>query len=511
MNFKDMAVPQSVSALFSAYASFATTMMLIRSLTNELLPAKLISFSSIFVYFFGSISSQTKLVIEENSGFAMNEVFQAAEFYLRTKISPSIDTLKVTKTPRQKKVTLSIDKDQEIIDYFENIRLQWRFLCSVDERNGGGSREKRQFELSFPKKFRDRIVDFYLPYVLRRAKEIKEENKVVKIFSQECQYDDDSGGNWGSVNLEHPATFDTLAMDPELKQSIIEDLDRFVRRKDFYKKVGKAWKRGYLLYGPPGTGKSSLIAAMANYLKFDIYDLDLTNMYSNSDLRRVLLATTNRSILVIEDIDCSVQIQNRQSEEHFDQSSSKFTLSGMLNFIDGLWSSCGDERIIIFTTNNKHRLDPALLRAGRMDMHINMSYCSREGLRVLVSNYLGGEATKHSTYGEIEELIGEMEVAPAEIAEELMKGEETEAVLGGLVGFLKRKREEERKEKEEKKEEKGEEEEKVEEEEEEGDKIVEEEEATKKTNWELRNRVRRTGYGYRGRGRGRGFTRRIPM
>lgn len=184
----------------------------------------------------------------------------------------------------------------------------------------------------------------------------------------------------------------------------------------------------------------------------------------------------------------------------------------MLNFIDGLWSSCGDERIIIFTTNNKHRLDPALLRAGRMDMHINMSYCSREGLKVLVSNYLGGEATKHSTYGEIEELIGEMEVAPAEIAEELMKGEETEAVLGGLLGFLKRKREEQRKEKEEKKEEKGVEEDKIEEEEEEGDKIEEEEEATKKIKWELRNRVRRIGYGYRGRGRGRGRgTRRITM
>ncbi|KAJ0704928.1 putative P-loop containing nucleoside triphosphate hydrolase [Helianthus annuus] len=37
------------------------------------------------------------------------------------------------------------------------------------------------------------------------------------------------------------------------------------------------------------------------------------------------------------------------------------TLSGFLNFIDGLWSSCGDERIIIFTTNRKEKLDPALI------------------------------------------------------------------------------------------------------------------------------------------------------
>ncbi|XWS24403.1 hypothetical protein CRYUN_Cryun28dG0098900 [Craigia yunnanensis] len=48
-----------------------------------------------------------------------------------------------------------------------------------------------------------------------------------------------------------------MAMDPKMKSALIEDLDRFTRRKEFYWRVGKAWKRGYLLYGPPGTGKSS--------------------------------------------------------------------------------------------------------------------------------------------------------------------------------------------------------------------------------------------------------------
>ena len=102
-------------------------------------------------------------------------------------------------------------------------------------------------------------------------------------------------------------------MDPTLKEELIADLDRFVKRREFYKKVGKAWKRGYLLYGPPGTGKSSLVAAMANYLKFNIYDLELASIYSNSELRRLLVSTANRSILVIEDIDCSIELQNREN------------------------------------------------------------------------------------------------------------------------------------------------------------------------------------------------------
>ncbi|MFS7953528.1 putative ATPase, AAA-type, core, P-loop containing nucleoside triphosphate hydrolase [Helianthus anomalus] len=50
------------------------------------------------------------------------------------------------------------------------------------------------------------------------------------------------------------------------------------------------------------------------------------------------------------------------------------SVSGFLNFIDGLWSSCGDQRIIVFTTNHKEKLDHALLRPGRMDVHINTSY-----------------------------------------------------------------------------------------------------------------------------------------
>ena len=92
-------------------------------------------------------------------------------------------------------------------------------------------------------------------------------------------------------------------MDPALKESVIADLDRFLRRRDYYRRIGKAWKRGYLLYGPPGTGKSSLVAAMANYLRFNLYDLDPSHVHSNTSLQKLLTAMPNKSILVIEDIE----------------------------------------------------------------------------------------------------------------------------------------------------------------------------------------------------------------
>ncbi|KAK7853298.1 aaa-atpase [Quercus suber] len=429
LSLKEM--PSTASTFFFAYASFAASMMMIRSMANEVIPPELRSYlNSAFHYLFTPLSSTLTLVIDEYCGMARNQVFDSAEMYLRTKISPTTDRLRVSKSSRQKHFDVAIEKGEEVVDRFDNVQLKWCYVCT--EPKNAHAIETRCFELTFDKKFKDKVFESYLPYILVRANSIKQEEKVVKLYNRECPFSDEEGGGgggmWGSINLEHPATFDTLAMDPELKKSIISDLDRFVRRKEFYKRVGRAWKRGYLLYGPPGTGKSSLIAAMANYLKFDIYDLELTSIYSNSDLRRILLSTTNRSILVIEDIDCSVEMNDRQNEDQYELPHSKVS------------KVCGDERIIVFTTNHKDRLDPALLRPGRMDVHINMSYCTSRGFKLLASNYLGIHHGKsHHLYGEIEGLIDSTKVTPAEVAEELMKSEDANVALEELANFLKRK------------------------------------------------------------------------
>ncbi|KAL1296131.1 hypothetical protein AAHE18_19G261200 [Arachis hypogaea] len=285
----------------------------------------------------------------------------------------------------------------------------------------------------------------YLPHVMEKAKEARQNQKPLKLFTLSDQrVIGIRGSAWQSVNLDHPATFDTLAMDEDAKNAIVEDLERFVARKDLYRKVGKAWKRGYLLYGPPGTGKSSLIAAMANYLRFDVYDLELTDVRSNSFLRKLLISTANRSILVVEDIDCSLELHNRltktpkpQGPAHeFHNQQPQVTLSGFLNFIDGLWSSCGDERIILFTTNRKDKIDPALLRPGRMDVHIHMSYCTPSGFKMLASNYLGEGVAAHPLFPQTLDLMQTSKVTPAEVGELLLKNEDSQSALQSVIQLL---------------------------------------------------------------------------
>ncbi|KAL6206287.1 hypothetical protein ACLB2K_023535 [Fragaria x ananassa] len=316
--------------------------------------------------------------------------------------------------------------------------MKWKYNSKSKKSNYSSIAGKKQFfELTFDVKHKEMVMDAYLPYVIETFKAMKDAEKIVKLHTLP-RSDTYTMMRWSAINLEHPAAFETIAMDTKQKRLLLEDLDRFVKRKEFNQRVGRAWKRGYLLYGPPGTGKSSLIAAIANYLKFDIYDLQLTHLTSDVELRRVLLATTNKSILVNEDIDCSqLKLQDKSnSSKKNDSESYQLSLSGLLNFTDGLWSGCGEERIIVFTTNHKSKLDPALLRSGRMDMHFHMSYCSHEGFKTLASTYLG--IKEHQPlFDEIKSLLQKTDVTPAQVAEELMKSEDANVALQALITRLK--------------------------------------------------------------------------
>ncbi|KAI5084792.1 hypothetical protein GOP47_0000961 [Adiantum capillus-veneris] len=324
--------------------------------------------------------------------------------------------------------------------------------------------EKRSFILKLHKKDKNRVLKPYMEHILKQAREIRHKNRERLLYTN--GRNDSFRHPWDSVPFKHPSTFETLALDPVKKRQIEEDLQAFAMGEEFYRRTGRAWKRGYLLYGPPGTGKSSLIAAMANLLRYDVYDLELTQVRSNAELRKLLLRTTSKSIIVIEDIDCSLELGSRagsstrlsraptlgirRSTTSMDSHSfggglkggvesgrgggldecalmqsspssscSSMTLSGLLNFTDGLWSCCGDERIFVFTTNQIESLDPALLRSGRMDMHIFMSHCTFEAFKILAFNYLG--IKDHPLFAEIEEAMDCAQMTPAEVSEILIR------------------------------------------------------------------------------------------
>ncbi|KAF9625524.1 hypothetical protein IFM89_023835 [Coptis chinensis] len=386
-----------------------------------------------------------------------SQAYLAIQTYLSASSSKQAKRLKGDLVKNSTKLVLSMDDHEEVPDEYQGVKLWWAASKKVSKQPSfsfypTSSDEKRYYKLTFHKKYRELMVDSYLSHVLKEGKEIAVRNRQRKLYTNSTGHK----AYWSHVVFDHPATFRTLAMEKEKKEEIIDDLITFSKSKEYYAKVGKAWKRGYLLYGPPGTGKSSMIAAMANLLNYDVYDLELTAVKDNTELRKLLIETSNKSIIVIEDIDCSLDLTGqrkkkpekeeteeldplqKKAKEESSTKDSKVTLSGLLNFIDGLWSASGGERLIVFTTNHVEQLDPALIRRGRMDKHIELSYCSFEGFKVLAKNYLDIES--HHLFGVIEQLLGETQMTPADVAENLMLTtltRNTETCLENLILALK--------------------------------------------------------------------------
>lgn len=177
--------------------------------------------------------------------------------------------------------------------------------------------------------------------------------------------------------------------------------------------TGIPYRRGYLFSGPPGTGKTSLTAALAGVFGLDIYVLTLLDPYLNEEqLVRLFSSVPSRCIVLLEDIDAAglkrndelkrkklqgEDIPEEQQPAHGRKALSiNISLSGLLNAIDGVASSEG--RILVMTTNKPKELDLALIRPGRVDLHIPFTLPGREEMvEMFLSMYSGLEKIVESS------------------------------------------------------------------------------------------------------------------
>jgi DNA polymerase III delta prime subunit len=186
--------------------------------------------------------------------------------------------------------------------------------------------------------------------------------------------------NWAVFSRREKVPFNSVILDANLAQDILNDIQTFLQPKvkEQYKAKGIPYRRTYLLYGPPGNGKTSFVRALAAELNLNICYLSLSSSSNVDDdtLHTMFIQVPENAILLIEDAD--VVFPSREEDESNRPTLSlgrnndnirlfrnKATLSGLLNAIDGLVSQEG--RIVIMTTNYPERLDPAILRPGRVD------------------------------------------------------------------------------------------------------------------------------------------------
>lgn len=83
---------------------------------------------------------------------------------------------------------------------------------------------------------------------MEKANEIRRKNQDRNLYTNSRGGSLDSRGHpWESVPFKHPSTFDTLALDPAMKSEIMADLKDFADGESFYRRTGRAWKRGYCI------------------------------------------------------------------------------------------------------------------------------------------------------------------------------------------------------------------------------------------------------------------------
>ncbi|KAL0934231.1 mitochondrial chaperone BCS1 [Colletotrichum truncatum] len=208
--------------------------------------------------------------------------------------------------------------------------------------------------------------------------------------------------SWQRCMARTSRPFSTVILNEKTKKELVEDVADYLSpaTRKWYSNRGIPWRRGYLLTGPPGTGKSSLSLALAGFFKMRIYIVSLNSISANEENLATLFAELpRRCVVLLEDIDTAGLTHTREENDVTDNAdakegagdmvpgqltpgnsttsnTSRLSLSGLLNILDGVASQEG--RVLIMTTNHVEKLDKALIRPGRVDLVVKFSLADEE-------------------------------------------------------------------------------------------------------------------------------------
>jgi len=313
-------------------------------------------------------------------------------------------------------------------------------------------------DISTIKKFVENITKNYLSTI----EDLRDNKKFIYTLTK-TKYDDNRYEIWDEHIFSSTRQFSNIFF--EGKENVINKLDFFLNNIDWYFKKGIPYSVGIGMHGPPGTGKTSLIKAIANYTNRHVVVISLKIIKTKKQLDSIFFEdrynTDNKKgsigfdkkIIVFEDIDCIGDIVlDREKKKNksltglgkrldFQElnANSKvnvgdiletivatekitdkvceypkilledepITLDDILNLWDGIRETPG--RIMIISSNHYNDLDPALVRPGRIDLTLELSYVSHKILQEMyehlfdeVINFENLEKIKENFYSPAE-------------------------------------------------------------------------------------------------------------
>lgn len=216
-----------------------------------------------------------------------------------------------------------------------------------------------------------------------------------------------SGSEWEVMKSKKKRPLESVIINAELKSAIVGQIQEFKDSKQWYEDKGINHKLTYMLYGEPGTGKSSLIFALASHFNRNIYMFNM-NTIRDATFQKTLDNVPVGSFIVFEDIDVSAATKTRSDngllDDDFDHDDvhdivdtnegketkrSPVSMSTILNGLDGIGSF--SDNVMFITTNHLDKLDPALVRKGRIDHTYELKHLAAAEVQAYIQMATAGD------------------------------------------------------------------------------------------------------------------------
>ncbi|GAA0124597.1 ATP-dependent zinc metalloprotease FtsH [Clostridium sp. CTA-19] len=264
-----------------------------------------------------------------------------------------------------------------------------------------------------------------------------------------------SKGGISSLNTEDVSSvakekfnFNSLAGNEEAKESV-KDIVDYLKFPEKYKKYGARVPKGVILYGDPGTGKTLLAKAIAGEANVPFYAVsgsDFIQVYVGVGASRVRnlfkkAKAHKKAVIFIDEIDAIGKKRSNStngSSEEKDQ-----TLNALLTEMSGFNEDEGI--IVIAATNRLDILDPALLRPGRFDRHIEIGLPDVSAREKIISLHLKNKPfnnlnikdiaikTAYFSGAKIENLINEAAILACKESSDFITNEHIDTAFSTII------------------------------------------------------------------------------